>query len=784
MSRKSTVLLFIALTLLFGCASQTLTLPNSSDNQLTSDKLLIVDCLLPGQIRKLGQQMTYLTARRPIKTTAGDCEIRGGEYVAYDRANYATALNAWLPKAQEGDAEAQAYVGEIYEKGLGTAPNYQLAAEWYRKAAQQGNSRAQINLGLLYEKGWGVEQDLPKAMELYEKSSGLAAHNLSYAATIATAGAGSASQHKMADEITLLKTTLQNSQSEANFLSSQLEKTKQQLIQNNRHLAESKNIVNQTLTQLAQGDASEKSGLEKLLAAKELEIKQEKDKNAALQQRLTQEIGLLTDKLKETEQRANRVRDELAKRPSEENSAAQIKLLEAQANLASTDKRLLELKQVYESKMDLLVADKLAQSTRHEESVKKMEQQLKASKSEHAEQQLLIKQLEQDKANFTQEIDRLKAQPSVRTSTGKPAIEIIEPPFVMTRGKPTVVLRSIVKQKAIIGKAQATAGILNLLVNDEERKIDERGLFNANIFLTGDETPVTVVAVDRHGARASLDFVLSLDKSGKPGQSRSEESGQSAEDRLTWKDLDFGNYHALIIGNKNYEKLPSLDTPINDAQSVEKILREKYGVKTKLLVDANRYQILTELNNYRAKLTEKDNLIIYYAGHGELDKVNMRGHWLPVDADADNSANWISTVAITDILNAMSVKHIMVVADSCYSGAMTRSSLARLESGMSADQKSEWLKAMLKAKSRTVLTSGGLQPVMDGGGGDHSVFAQAVIKALQNHQGLLEGQQLYRDVSANIVAIAASYGIEQVPVYAPIQHAGHESGEFFLVPGI
>jgi uncharacterized caspase-like protein len=249
-----------------------------------------------------------------------------------------------------------------------------------------------------------------------------------------------------------------------------------------------------------------------------------------------------------------------------------------------------------------------------------------------------------------------------------------------------------------------------------------------------------------------------------------------------WKSLDFGNYHALVIGNSKYKKVPALDTPGNDAREIAKVLKSKYGFKTTLLLDGTRYQILSALNKLRSELNENDNLLIYYAGHGELDKVNMRGHWLPIDADADNTANWISTVAITDILNMMSVKHILVISDSCYSGAMTRSSLARLEAGTTGDRKSAWLKAMLKARSRTVLTSGGLKPVMDGGGGKHSVFANAFINTLKNNNALLEGQSLYRKVSAGIVAIAAGYGIEQVPEYAPIRHAGHESGDFFFKP--
>ena len=48
--------------------------------------LEIVDCLLPGQVRQLGNS-SFLSQRRPIRTTTAECSIRGGEYVAYDRAD-------------------------------------------------------------------------------------------------------------------------------------------------------------------------------------------------------------------------------------------------------------------------------------------------------------------------------------------------------------------------------------------------------------------------------------------------------------------------------------------------------------------------------------------------------------------------------------------------------------------------------------------------------------------------------------------------------------------------
>src|SRR5437867_8539960 len=101
---------------LAGCSSGALTAEDSgrppaarSASPVRAEQLYVIDCLLPAQIRKLGRAMTYLGSRRAVKTSAVECEIRGGEYVAYDRADYATALRVWLPLAQEGDKAAQAY---------------------------------------------------------------------------------------------------------------------------------------------------------------------------------------------------------------------------------------------------------------------------------------------------------------------------------------------------------------------------------------------------------------------------------------------------------------------------------------------------------------------------------------------------------------------------------------------------------------------------------------------------------------------------------------------------
>ncbi len=900
----------LLLVLLLGC---TTTNQSELDQKIAStdngDGLMIVDCLLPAQVRKMGQLGVFATARRPIKSTASECEIRGGEYVAYDRASYATALKVWLPKAQAGEPEAQAYVGEIYEKGLGLLPNYQVAAQWYQKAAKQGNTRAQINLGYLYERGLGVNKDLAEAMSWYEKSSGLRKVNLPYAASIETS-----SESELSREIQFLKTELKNSRTEAKNLNIQLETIQNKLKQRQANVIASNNTLAKTQRLLkkatAQANQTEIVKLESMALKEKEKINIQNQSIAELKQQYQNKVENLKIKLSETEKRANRFSDDL-KRQKTVASEAQIKLLDTQAHLAGTEKRLLDLKRTAQTETDQLAEEKIRQSKledyegrdnkedlqktlatlRKVEQEKSQQQQLIArlteektisnqsianlknqisqgmassteikrledelnkqtlaanqfklelsqkqeaffnteqkllglesnyqellkiqemekataekkteillskKTQEHEEavarfqksekklagQEILISQLEVEKNKYAEKINQLQAEVDRENFGDKPKIEIIDPPFVLVRGKPTVTLRSVVKKRDIIGKVNSTNQLMSFMVNDQKSEIDDQGLFQTSVKLVDTETPVEIVAIDNNGSRASLDFILSLGKAIKMNQRATEELPQ-VQVSQPWKALDFGQYYALIIGNNKYEKLPLLDTPINDAVAVDKVLKEKYGFKTKMLQNANRYQILSELNKLRAKLNEKDNLLIYYAGHGELDKVNMRGHWLPVDADADNTANWISTVAVTDILNSMSVKHVMVVSDSCYSGAMTRSSLARIEAGVGSGKKSEWLKAMLKARSRTVLTSGGLKPVMDGGGGKHSVFANAFLKALNGNNALLEGQSLYRKVSAGIIAIAAEYGIEQVPEYAPIRHAGHESGEFFFVP--
>ena len=159
------------LCLLFGLAHVSAQTPGESVTAI--DKALVVDCKLPPQVRQLGLNKTMLMPGAIQRESKAACEIRGGLYVAYDAADPATALKIWMDSANQGDAQAQNRVGQIYELGIGLAPDYNQAAKWYEKAAQNGSRPAAINLASLYDRALAAPKNNGAASALYRKALGL-----------------------------------------------------------------------------------------------------------------------------------------------------------------------------------------------------------------------------------------------------------------------------------------------------------------------------------------------------------------------------------------------------------------------------------------------------------------------------------------------------------------------------------------------------------------------------------------------------------------------------------
>ena len=495
----------------------------AGDEPRTPEDLLVVDCLLPQKVRRLGRRSSFLAPRQPIRTTAVDCRIRGGEYTEPDQANYATALKVWRPRAEDGDAEAQFFVGQIHERGLGTAPDPATAVIWYRRAADQGHTPSMVALGHLLETGQGVARDEVEALDWYRRAAGLS----------------------------------------------------------------------EDLVVLQAAEAEALHAARDALAEREVEAEQ-----------LRGEIEELRRQL-----------DEM----SDEDEASQRR----QATLQSVLARL---------ETDLAAARGALDSSRQRVAT------LEASR--------------------------------------------VEP------------------------------------------------------------------AASRAAAPALASF----------------------------GDIAFGDYHALVIGNGSYRDLPALPGARAQAEAVAEVLEHRYGFKVRRLLDADRFSILKALNTLREELTSDDNLLVYYAGHGERDAAGQTAYWQPVDARPSHPANWIASAVVTELLDLVQANHVFVVADAVYGGLRTRSSVAQLPVGLTDAERTAAVRVLVDKRARLVLTSGGPGPA--GAKPEGSAVASAFAAVLQENEGVLEASSLYRRVNERV---AAADGRSSVAL-AGMQWARHDVSDFFFVP--
>lgn len=238
----------------------------------------------------------------------------------------------------------------------------------------------------------------------------------------------------------------------------------------------------------------------------------------------------------------------------------------------------------------------------------------------------------------------------------------------------------------------------------------------------------------------------------------------------TSNEITFGSYKALVIGVNEYPFFRDLQTAGNDARAIAHLLKHDYGFRVKLMINPKRSEIIAALADLRRTLSRSDNLLIYYAGHGWLDDGANEGYWLPSDARKADEANWISNATITSSIRAMQAKHIMIVVDSCYAGKLIR--------GIHIERRTPDYVARISQKiARVVLTSGGLEPVVDSSSNNrHSVFASSFIKALLENDGVMDGTQLFSRIRRPVMLNS-----DQTPEYSDIRKAGHDGGDFLFV---
>ena len=171
-------------------------------------------------------------------------------------------------------------------------------------------------------------------------------------------------------------------------------------------------------------------------------------------------------------------------------------------------------------------------------------------------------------------------------------------------------------------------------------------------------------------------------------------------------------------------------------------------------------------------------MIVYYAGHGENDP-DLGAFWVPVDGQPKADFTWIAAEEITRELKRMNAGAILVISDSCYAGGLSRGGS---EEKISDEARDRYLAKASRLKARQLMASGGVEPVADGGGSGHSVFAKALVDALNAmpDKTFTASELFEQKVKPAVISAANALSEGQTPGFNRISRAGDEPGSEFV----
>jgi WD40 repeat protein len=339
-----------------------------------------------------------------------------------------------------------------------------------------------------------------------------------------------------------------------------------------------------------------------------------------------------------------------------------------------------------------------------------------------------------------------------------PKIVITLPP--LTRG---VGLKSTAGKLTVIGQAFDDSQVKEVIVRGVPASLDIRGNFSAEVLLEAGNNLITVTATDIHGNQASESFVVRHDPAAAPVTA-------------TAPPPQGGRYHALLIAVQEYDQrsINRLEYPLSDAQQIERELTSRYTFEPQnvtMLKNPDRRTILDALDQMTEKLTPEDNLLIFYAGHGQWDEQRKQGYWLPRDALRDRRADWISNSDLRDAIRGIKARHILLISDACFAGGIF---LAREAFGPAASAIAE----LDNLTSRTAMTSGTLTTVPD-----RSVFVEYLLKRLrENTEERLPALELFSKLRLPVIVNSPAQrdGSRPTPRYGTIFEVGDEGGDFIF----
>ncbi|MDX2068375.1 MAG: SUMF1/EgtB/PvdO family nonheme iron enzyme [Haliscomenobacter sp.] len=229
-----------------------------------------------------------------------------------------------------------------------------------------------------------------------------------------------------------------------------------------------------------------------------------------------------------------------------------------------------------------------------------------------------------------------------------------------------------------------------------------------------------------------------------------------------------GTNYLLAIAINDYQYCSKLNNAVRDAEAFIDLMTSRYNFENTNVTfikdtEATKRRIEQEFFRLIKTVTTKDNLIVYFSGHGRHDD-HFGGNWVPVEAGTsdDDWPDYLSNDTIKSYLSKIKSFHTFLIADSCFSGSLFIDKSKEKFTGDRRDTE----------PSRWGLTSGKKEIVSDGRPGTHSPFATALLDVLRKTD---QPPGVMRICDLVLEKVAANS--EQTPMGSPLRIPGHDGGQ-------
>jgi len=196
--------------------------------------------------------------------------------------------------------------------------------------------------------------------------------------------------------------------------------------------------------------------------------------------------------------------------------------------------------------------------------------------------------------------------------------------------------------------------------------------------------------------------------------------------------------YALLFATDQYDNWTDLVNPVNDAHSIARVLKEKYGFETEIVENANLDDVFIKLAEYKQrKFKPQDQLLIFFAGHGYFDDNFGEGFVVARNSLQNDKAKttYISHNRLRGVIGNIPSEHIFLAMDVCFGGTFDPVIASARGNESIETNDAEFLVRKLSQRTRKYLTSGGKEYVSDGVPGKNSPFTVKILQALSDGGG-------------------------------------------------